>query len=365
VGMSATDREDSRTMIVIESTGGICSVGRGVAQIHASVRAGLGGFRASAIHDRNFDPITMALLPQDELEPLIASIDSRGYSSRLRRMIRLAAPAMRETAAAVADGTPALPMFLGMPEPRPDALTIPDEEIVSAFAAQSGVAVDAAKSRLFPSGRAAALLALDAGARHLTATGASAVLVGGVDSYFDVGLIAELDAEQRILGSRVMDGFVPGEGAAFILLTAAPASESDDQPPRVTLLATGAAEDPGHRYGSEPARGEGLAHAMGALLTSLVSPPAPIQSVFAGFNGENFPAKEWGVARLRHTDQFAPAARIDHPADCFGDAGAALGALLLVLGHAALIRGHRSGPALVFASSDRQQRACALLELVT
>jgi 3-oxoacyl-[acyl-carrier-protein] synthase-1 len=138
----------------------------------------------------------------------------------------------------------------------------------------------------------------------------------------------------------------------------------DERPPSVAVLGVATATDPGHRYGSEPARGDGLAAAMEQLFASLTTEPAPIQTVLAGFNGENFQAKEWGVARLRHTDRFAPASRIDHPADCFGDAGAALGALLLALGHAALIRGNRNGPALVFASSDREQRACALLDLV-
>ena len=43
-------------------------------------------------------------------------------------------------------------------------------------------------------------------------------IVGGVDTYLDLRLLATLDAEQRILGPRVMDGFIPGEGAAFYRL---------------------------------------------------------------------------------------------------------------------------------------------------
>jgi 3-oxoacyl-[acyl-carrier-protein] synthase-1 len=349
---------------LIENAGGLCAVGRGMAQIHASVRAGLGAFRATSIHDRHFEPITMALLPEDELEPLAEAIEGRVYTSRLRRMLRLAAPALRESVALLPADRSAIPLFLALPELRPGARPIGNAEIFSAFAEQSGVALDGARSGLFPSGRAAALLALRAGARFLAEQRADAVLVGGVDTYLDLALLAELDAEGRILGQRVMDGFVPGEGAAFVLLRAPAATSTEERPPSVALLGVATAEDPGHRYSSEPARGEGLAHAMDSLFTAMPSPTAAIESVFAGFNGESFQAKEWGVARLRHTDRFAPAARIDHPADCFGDAGAALGALLLALAHAALIRGNRKGPALVFASSDREQRGCALLNLV-
>jgi 3-oxoacyl-[acyl-carrier-protein] synthase I len=349
---------------VVQGAGGICAIGRGMGQIYASVRADLGGFRASSVYDRNFDPITMALLAENELEPLAQAIEPRGYTARFRRMLRLAAPALREVTSSVVPGARPLPLFVGLPEPRPGARPIAKDELMSSFAEQSGVSVDLAESTVFPSGRAASLLALEAGARHLRNKRCEAVLVGGVDTFLDLALLGELDAEGRILGQRVMDGFVPGEGAAFILLRAGTPLPPDECPPAVTLLGVGTTEDPGHRYGTEPARGEGLAHAMDKLFASLQNQPAPIESVFAGFNGENFMAKEWGVARLRHTDRFAPAARIDHPADCFGDAGAAAGALLLALTHAAVIRGNRKGPALVFASSDREERACALLDLV-
>src|SRR5207247_2908624 len=107
---------------------------------------------------------------------------------------------------------------------------------------------------------------------------------------------------------------------------------------------------------------EGLAQALDNLIAGLPRPPAPIASIHAGFNGESFFAKEWGVARLRHSDRFAPSVSMEHSADCFGDAGAAMGALLVLLAHAALSRGDRGGPALVFSSSDREDRACALLE---
>jgi 3-oxoacyl-[acyl-carrier-protein] synthase I len=118
--------------------------------------------------------------------------------------------------------------------------------------------------------------------------------------------------------------------------------------------------DPGHRYGSEPARGEGLAVALD-LLRQQASPPAPIATTFAGFNGENFDGKLWGVARMRHNDLFSPEMVIDHPADKYGDAGAATGAILMALAAKSLVSGARKGPALVWAASDREPRACALV----
>jgi 3-oxoacyl-[acyl-carrier-protein] synthase-1 len=187
------------------------------------------------------------------------------------------------------------------------------------------------------------------------------VVVGGVDSYLDLRLLDTLDGEQRILGQRVMDGFIPGEGAAFYALsgTSAPTGGTNGQ--RVIVNGAASAMDPGHRYGKEPALGEGLAAALDSLRERMHQPPAPIKTTFAGFNGENFEAKLWGVARLRHNDFFAPDMVLEHPADKFGDAGAAVGAVLIALAAKSLESGTRSGPALVWAASDRDPRACAVL----
>ena len=122
--------------------------------------------------------------------------------------------------------------------------------------------------------------------------------------------------------------------------------------------------DPGHRYGTEPARGEGLAEAL-QLLHGRLASPGPIASTFTGLNGENFDAKLWGVARLRHNDLFSPDMALEHPASCFGDTGAATGAVLTVLAAAALAAGHRKGPALIWAASDRGARGCTLVDTAT
>ena len=54
---------------------------------------------------------------------------------------------------------------------------------------------------------------------------------------------------------------------------------------------------------------------------------------------------------------------IEHPADKFGDAGAAMGAILVALAAQSLRTGTRPGPALVWAASDREPRACAVVSV--
>jgi 3-oxoacyl-[acyl-carrier-protein] synthase I len=282
------------------------------------------------------------------LPPLPPEI-AQGLPSRARRLLRLAAPVLQAVAAEAGAGPHTL--FTGLPQL--DANESPwlanFHKLLGQF---TGVPLNLETSRGIPQGRASSLMALEAGLAALEG-GASAVIVGGVDSFFDLKLLSELDAEGRVLGPRVMDGFIPGEGAAFLVLKPRQAGQG--------VLALGATSlpDPGHRYGKEPAKGEGLANALDRLRAGLGSTP-PVGTTFAGFNGESFDAKLWGVARLRHTDFFAPAMAMQHPASSIGDTGAAAGAIMSALATAALAQGHRAGPALIWAASDREARACAL-----
>ncbi len=87
-----------------------------------------------------------------------------------------------------------------------------------------------------------------------------------------------------------------------------------------------------------------------------------VRCVYAGFNGENMGAKEWGVAYLRHSSRFAEELAVEHPADCTGDLGASLGPLMVALAGLGVRDGYRESPALVFCtSSDTQARAAAMV----
>lgn len=346
---------------VIVGVGALCPVGSGIRQVDASVRAGLGAQAESSVMNRWGEPMTLALVPEEALAPLEVSLEAEPWTAAHRRVLRLAAPAFLEALAALPDQGASVSLYVGLPEPRPNALPLAAPGFTRALFTRAKAALELSDARLFEAGRAAALMAFEAGVRCLHEGRSEWVMVGGADTCMDLARLDELDAEGRLLGPRVMDGFVPGEGAAFALLTTFRNAQRYSLDPAVSVLGVGTALDPGHLYAAEPARGEGLSECIEALLRQTGSPSGAIQSVYAGFNGESFGAKEWGVARLRHHGLFAPDALIHHPADCHGDLGAATGAMLTVLAEAALRRGDRAGPVLVFSSSDREQRAASLL----
>ena len=252
-------------------------------------------------------------------------------------------------------------LYLGLPELSPESAPW-IETLAERLFERVGLELDTAASRIFPLGRAAAFVALEQALCAMSADPERPILVGGVDTYLDLRLLATLGAEGRIHGPRVMDGFVPGEGAAFLWLQA---TSNSPHVAGTRIEAAASATDPGHRYGSEPARGEGLAEAVEALRNQVPTSSGPVATIFAGLNGESFEAKSWGVARLRHKDFFTPQASLEHPADCFGDTGAASGALFTAMADAALSKGHRSGPALIWAASDHGSCGCALITATT
>lgn len=335
---------------IITSSNVLCPIGRGSAQAWASARAGIARIVNSRILDRHFDPIQMGLVAEDALAELPPEIDRLPLPGRARRMLRLAGPALQGLAI---DGDAPLRLFLGVPQLSRDEAPwlrhLPRYlQIMS-----GGVPIDVERSVIFPEGRAAALLALESATKALAEDPATPVLVGGVDTFLDLKLLNALCDQGRVLGPRVMDGFIPGEGAAFLCLAGSGTG--------VAIEGVANVADAGHRYGTAPALGEGLANAVGLLRSQLPAAISPVGVTFAGFNGEGFEAKLWGVTQLRQRDFFAPRMAMEHPADKYGDAGAATGAILSALATVALRDGSRAGPALVWAASDHEPRACALL----
>jgi 3-oxoacyl-[acyl-carrier-protein] synthase I len=340
------------TGAAILATSVLCAAGFGAEQVWAASRTRVSRVRNSNVMDAHLEPIPMGLVPDDALDPDDEELDSLALPARARRMLRLASPPLRELAPDLQEAPVAL--YLGLPELSPEVA--PWIETLSQHLLQRvGLELDTAASRTFPLGRAAALVALEQALAALSADPGRPILVGGVDSYLDLRLLATLGSEGRVHGPRVMDGFVPGEGAAFLWIKATSTNDA------ARIQAAASATDPGHRYGTEPARGEGLAEAVEALRYQVPGSSGPVATIFAGLNGESFEAKSWGVARLRHKDFFAPETSMQHPADCFGDTGAATGAIFTAMAGAALSKGHRSGPALIWAASDHGSRACALV----
>jgi len=160
------------------------------------------------------------------------------------------------------------------------------------------------------------------------------------------------------------DGFAPGEGAGFLLLTTAQHAQRHGLNVLTKVIVNGTAHEEGHLYSDKPYKGEGLAAAFENLFSNASSLP-PIGCVYASFNGEHYWAKEFGVAMLRNRERFVDEHQVEHPAECFGDLGSAHGAVMLGLAAAGLKRARPNTATLIFVSSDLGDRNVTVLAAAT
>lgn len=342
----------------IVGMGMITAVGIDAKQTAASVRAGITRFVETSIYDKRFEPFVMAILPDDVLPPLKPELEQAvGLTAKQARMLRLAAPALQE---ATQDWPEVdnFPLYLGIPQQLPDRPDPFNKSFLQHISFQSDVAFNTVESNLFPRGRAAGLFALEKAMDAIVDGSLQYAIVGGVDTYVDLYLLGTLDMEGRILGTSVMDGFIPGEGAAFLVITNMDKVKSDGLKPLALLTAVGKGQEDGHLYSDQPYRGDGLTNAFDQFFQNSAL-NEPIKDVFTSMNGENHWAKEWGVAHMRNHAGFEPDHGFHHPADCIGDTGAASGIILTNLAATGIKNRYFSSPSLVTCSSDYGQRAVA------
>ncbi len=343
----------------ITAVGAITPIGTSAAQTDASMRAGLSRFHAGPWPAD--DPATLSLVRDDVLADAIAAqVRTPLPSPWCTRLAALAGLALADALASTREPQRPVALMLGLPDTR-EGVELPGaRSLWAAIAAAAGCTIDDARSHGFPRGRAAIFDALAAGCELALREPATLVVVGAVDSWYDEARVAKEHAAARTAGGEYAgDGRALGEAAGMFVLESAA-----DR--RGGLVVTGLAriDDPGHRFGREPARGEGLANAIEALRAA-AEPSRPFASVWAGLAGETHDTKLWGVACLRHRDVLQASTRVEHPADRIADAGAGLGAMLFVDAHHRLLAGNRNGPTLVWAGSDHGPIGCASLELDT
>jgi 3-oxoacyl-[acyl-carrier-protein] synthase-1 len=346
----------------ILAVGMVTPVGLASASTAAAVRAGIARLEESSVWGRAGEPLVMGLLKDEHLPPLAPAVAKRtALTPHAQRLLRLAGPALQEALKPCPDAT-AVPVLIGLHEPWPDLPAPPGTDFLKHLGPQAQVDFAVPRSRVFTQGRASGLIALEQALKLLSSDRRTPfVVAGGVDSYLSHELLARLDREDRLPTGPITDGFIPGEGAAFLLLARPGEARRLGLAPVACLAGVGIDEEKGHRYSSAPYLGEGLAGAFARLFESCEA-PSPIRCVYSGLNGESFWAKEWGVAYLRNAGRFAGKLELEHPVQNFGDPGAALGPLMVGLAAIGLQRGYQEGPCLVWCSSDREERATALVQ---
>jgi len=345
-------------LIYIDAVSMITPIGANASMTHAAARAGISAYRESSILGTSFEPLKIAPVPIPDSSLNIPDIPPARplyQQSRSRRILGLSIAALHDVLAYCPNEP--LPLFFAAPEPAP--LAAIDGHFIQLLSQSAPSRINVKSSRLFATGRPGGLQALQLAFHYFSQTGASHVLIGGADSLIDLAAMGFWDSEDRVLSSGAADGFVPGEGAAFLLV-----SPSASQRSLGAVHLPGVASEPGHRYSDEPYRGDGMAEAFRQALQHYSG--APITTVYSSINGESLGAKEHGVAFTRNHKHLNPSLTVQHPADCFGDLGAAVGPTLIGLAIGGIRSGNIKGPAMVCCAADHETRAaCTVTALTT
>jgi 3-oxoacyl-[acyl-carrier-protein] synthase-1 len=213
-----------------------------------------------------------------------------------------------------------------------------------------------ASVRTFEAGHAGMFLAAAEASAMLAAGHATSVLVAGVDSWVDPDRLVELDRAYRAKSNRNVDGFVPGEAATALLLE----PPSSSRTPLAILRAVATGREPAASTGDRQSTGVGLCDAVRSSLSGL---PGPVGWVLCDLNGESYRGFEWGILRARLASRFEGDPPLCHPAECYGDVGAASGGALVAVACSAFRRGWApAAHALAWCASDDAARAAAFLE---
>lgn len=339
--------------VVVVGTGAVTAVGLDAPMTAASVRAGISRNEETSLVDRWGEPMRCALAPLDQR-----------YGAQIRTRV-LAVRAAAEALAPVL-GSPNSPstiaLCLGVSAPGLALDPVDGPALVEAIEEALPVAVSASQRPVVAKGRAAGALAVAHAARLLAGRPDGVVLAGGAHSYVDAVALETLDAAGRLHSDASVDGFVPGEGAAFVALATRALAERTGWPVRAVLRSAAAGAEPNPYLSDGICIGTGLSDTLQAALSVLRTQECADWTI-ADLTGESFGAREWMYAYLRTGASHGEPLELWHPADCYGDLGAAAGPAALVLATEAWARGYARGPrCLIWAASDGPPRSALLVQ---
>lgn len=218
------------------------------------------------------------------------------------------------------------------------------------------------EARFCPEGHAAALKATIEAGDALQRGEITRAIVGGIDSLIEPDRLAHFLERKRLKTEDNLDGFIPGEGAAFFSLERLEVAQARGAGVLAVIDGGGISREPETIWSEKPSAASGLSQAVNAALMNLPDRGAGTGLVVGDLTGETYRAREFGLTVPRVLRYLQAGWTLWHPADCIGDTGAASGAISVCMAARAFRRGYaRTSRALVFGSSDDGLRAALTL----
>lgn len=320
-----------------------------------ALRTGLPALRPSPLAAPDGEPVVMGFDPT--LDPYLVGAE---------RAAALARVALHELAAKILPTTLRslkLRVAIGAPEPLPG-------DSAAAAARTFGLTLKSALVELLgdvpvdvsASGAAGLAYALPDALGELARGAVDAVVAGGVHTDYDPATIGALEAQGRLFSPAQIDAVIPGEGAAFVLITKDDFARRANLPVLARILGCGTEE------GGPTAIGEGSSFDARATASAIRKATRPLTDelkvgwMIGDLGVEQYRVRELYAALVRVHTVAGPPFVVESPAQRVGHLGAAAIPLAMVLAAFGFDRGFAPSPfALAVGGSDAGDRGAVLV----
>lgn len=347
---------------VISAIGMTTPVGITAAQSCAAIRAGI-----AAINDLDV-MIETESLETVPLKGCTVPNVTDGYLG-LGRWTRLVTSALKdliESAKLSSNDLARATIYLALPSsPRPGTDSRVPQMLGLRIAQWLGLPGIEGRVRIYAAGHASAAHACSEAIAHVQSGMVERAIICGVDSLVEPATLEFFLSKRRIKTEDQVDGFIPGEAAAVILIEQESRARARALQPMATIEAAALGNEPVTIWSDEPSPATGLSTASSTMLTQLPDQGAAIQLIVSDLNGEIYRAKEFGNTAARALSKIQTKWTLWHAADCIGDTGAASFAVSLCVAARALHKGYaRAERAMILGSSDDGLRGAVSLRRV-
>lgn len=331
------------TPLVVSRTGMVTGVGLDAAASCAAIRGAIDNFQQTAFRDRNGEWIMgceVALEAPWRGEKKLLAMAARAIGECLEGFDRTACEAT--------------PLLLCLAEAdRPGRVVRDDARFLEALQQEMGFDFHP-QSAVIAQGHVSAALALYRARQLLDASTASQVVVAASDSLLDGAALADCEARDRLLTSANSDGFIPGEGAAALLVEPLRAQPWG----QLVCRGIGFAVEKAHIDSEEPLRADGLTSAIRQSLQEAGCGESILDFKIIDASGGQYVFKEATLAFGRIDRTKRTEFDVWHPADCIGEVGAPVGLAMIAVLKAACEKAYARGDnVLLHMGNDDGKRA--------
>ncbi len=183
------------------------------------------------------------------------------------------------------------------------------------------------KSRVIAQGHVSIAVALKHARELIQELNLPHVLIAATDSLLVGPTLAYFEDKERLLTSQNSNGFIPGEGAAALLVEPITADPGN----KLVCTGLGFGVEQAHIDSEEPLRADGLTAAIKESLNDASCEMGDLDFRITDISGDQYYFKEASLALTRILRKRKEEFDIWHPADCTGETGAVIGVVMIAV----------------------------------